>query len=74
MVKFNLILILRKKQTYVPFCHWNVNSRVAHNKMSLLTEYNSDYRYDINYMSESFLDSTISDDDDILPMDRYNLT
>ena len=42
--------------------------------MSLLTEYNSDYRYDINYMSESFLDSTISDDDDILRMDRYNLT
>ena len=42
--------------------------------MSLLTEYNSDYRYDINCMSESFLDSTISDDDDILGMDRYNLT
>ena len=54
-------------------CHWNVNSLLAHTKISLLAAYNSIYRYDIIYISESFFDSTISDDDNILHMEGYNL-
>ena len=41
--------------------------------MSLLTAYNSVYRYDSICISESFLDSIISDDDNILHMEGYNL-
>ena len=50
-----------------------MNSLVAHKKCLLLTAYNSVYRYDIICISDSFLDSTISDDDDILYMEGYNL-
>ena len=39
--------------------------------MSLLAAYNSVYRYDIIRISVSFLDSTISDDDNILHMEGY---
>ena len=30
----------KKEQTYVLFRHWNVNSLVTHNKISLLAAYN----------------------------------
>ena len=36
--------------------------------------HNSIHRYDNICISESFLDSTISDDDNILHMEGYNLT
>ena len=39
----------------------------------MLAAYNSVFRYDIICISEIFLDSTISDDDDILYMKGYNL-
>ena len=41
--------------------------------VALLPAYYSVYRYDIICISESFLDSTISDDDNNLHMDGYNL-
>ena len=49
-----------------------MNSLVAHKHIftSCKTFF---YRYDIIYISESFLDSTISDDDNILHMEGYNL-
>ena len=50
-----------------------MNSLVVHKKIYLLAAYNSVYRYDIICISESFLDSTISDDDNILHMEGYNL-
>ena len=63
----------KKEQTYFSLCHWNVISLAAHNKISLLAVYNSVYRYDIICISVSFLDLTISDDDNILHMEGYNL-
>ena len=51
---------------------WNVNSLVAHKNIALLAASNSVYRYDI-CISESFLDSTISDDDNSLHIEGYNL-
>ena len=63
----------KKEQTYFSLCHWNVNSLVAHKKTSSLAAYNSIYRYDIICISDSFLDSTISEDGNILHMEGYNL-
>ena len=50
-----------------------MNSLVAHKKTSLLAAYNSVYRYDIICISENFLDSTISDDNNIFHNEGYNL-
>ena len=46
----------KKEQTYFSLCHWNVNSLVAHKKISLLAAHNSIHRYDNICISESFLD------------------
>ena len=40
-------------------CHWNVNSILAHNKLSLLTAYNSALNYDLICLTETYLDSAI---------------
>ena len=40
-------------------CHWNVNSILAHNKLSLLTAYNSALNYDLICLTETYLDSTV---------------
>ena len=50
-----------------------MNILVAHNKTSLLAAYNPVYKYDIICISESFLESTISDNDSILHMEGYDL-
>ena len=52
-------------------CHWNVNSILAHGKLSLLTAYNSTQHYDIIYISEIYLDSSI--DENTLKFDGYSL-
>ena len=49
-----------------------MNSLVAHKKHYTISAYNSVYRYDI-ICKESFLDPTISDDDNILQVEEYNL-
>lgn len=56
----------KKELPCFPFCHWNVNSFVGHNKISLSAAHKSVYRHDISNKSEIFLDSIISDDDNIL--------
>ena len=40
-------------------CHWNVNSILAHNKLSLLTAYNSALNYDLICLTETYLNSTV---------------
>ena len=40
-------------------CHWNVNSILAHNKLSLLTAYNSALNYDLICLTETHLDSAV---------------
>ena len=39
--------------------HWNVNSILGHNKLSLLTAYNSALIYDLICLTETYLDSTV---------------
>ena len=45
-------------------CHWNLNSICAHNfaKLSLLRAYVSVHKFDIIFLSETYLDSSIDDD------------
>ena len=59
----------------ISICHWNLNGIAAHNyiKHSMLEAYNALYSYDLICISETFLDSSHSDDDHILNMQGYNL-
>ena len=60
-----------KNSKYVSCCHWNVNSILTHDKLSLLTAYNPTQHCDIIYISETYLDSLI--DENILKLDGYSL-
>ena len=53
------------------YCHWNVNSILAHSKLSLLTAYNSALNYDLICLTERYLDSTV--DPNNLLISGYNL-
>ena len=65
--------VLRKsKQDFFCF-HWNVNSILVHNKLSLLEAYNTIHKYDILCISETYLDSSVSVDDTTLSLPGYNL-
>ena len=55
--------------------HWNLNSLVAHNstKVALLKAYLSVQKFDIFCISETYLNSSITEDDDSLRIPKYNL-
>ena len=48
----------QKKTCYYSCCHWNVNSILAYDKISLLTTYNIAQKFAIICISETYLDST----------------
>ena len=60
---------------YLSICYWNLNSISAHNfiKLSLLRAYISINKIDIICFSETYLDSSISSDNDSLELPGYNL-
>ena len=66
-----------KRETfqYLKICHWNVNSLLAHNfqKVSLIEAYNSLHKHDFICISESFLDSSITTDDQSLYLNGYEM-
>ena len=47
--------------TSLSFCHWNLNSISAHDfvKVSLLEAYNAIHKFDIIYLSETFLNKLV---------------
>ena len=59
----------------LPICHWNVNDIYAHNyvKLSLLTAYLAFHNFDIICLSETYITSTNSPDDETLEISGYNL-
>ena len=63
-----------KKEIFFSFCHWNVNSLLAHNKLSMREAYNVAHKYDVICISESHLDSTFPLDDNSLSLNGYNVT
>ena len=56
-------------------CHWNVNILLAHNlsKLSQLEAYNSVYKHDFIYISETFFDPSIQEGDKNIQLDDCNL-
>ena len=54
-------------------CHWNLNSISANNfiKISLLRAYFSAHNFDILYLSDTYLDSSISSNDNNLTIPGY---
>ena len=63
------------KYSSLKFCHWNLNGLRAHNsvKKSLLQAYLIQHNYDIACISETFLNSTIQDDDESIKIDGYTM-
>ena len=57
------------------FCHWNLSSISAHNciKISLLKTYIATFKLDVICLSEFYLDSSISNDDNNLEIPGYDL-
>ena len=55
--------------------HWNLNSLVTNNftKVALLKAYLSVQRFDIFCISETYLSSSITEDDDSLQIPAYDL-
>ena len=56
-------------------CHWNLNSISTHNfiKLSLLRPYIAIHKFDVVCLSETYLNSSIPNDDVSLDVPRYNL-
>ena len=56
-------------------CHWNLNSISARNyiKLSFLKASIFTHKFDVICISEAYLDSDITDDDDNLKIEGYNL-
>ena len=63
-----------KRANFFSCCHWNVTSPLAHNKLSMLEAYNVAHKYDVTCISESYLDSTVTLDNNSLSLNGYNLT
>ena len=57
------------------FCFWNLNSIPANNfcKISLIEAYNSQHKFDIICLSETFLNSSYRSDDSDLHINGYKL-
>ena len=56
-------------------CHWNLNSLAADNylKVSLLRAYVAITKFDVVYLSETYLDSSYLSDNDNFYLPGYNL-
>ena len=65
----------RNPRAKLSICHWNLNSISAHNyvKLSLLSAYLSFHNFDIICLSETYLNSSNSPDDETLEISGYNL-
>ena len=63
------------KYLSLKFYHWNLNGLTAHDsiKISLLQAYIIQNNYDIIFLSETFLNSSIQTNDDRISIDGYNL-
>ena len=61
---------------YLSICHWNLNSIASHDflKVKLLTAYNVMHKFYIICISESYLNSDTSSNDDNLIILGYNMS
>ena len=65
-----------KDQSKLSICHWNIGSVSVHNfvKLHSLQAFISVHKFDIICLSETFPDSSYSNDDRNLIIDNYNMT
>ena len=63
------------KKSNIAFYHWKVNGLMAHNfiKVSLLQTLSVANDYDTICLTETFLDSSVENDDDRISISGYNL-
>ena len=73
-IKQSLVTKSNSSQSF-SICHWNFNSISAHNfiKVSLLKTFIATHKLDVICLSETYLDSSISNDDDNLEIPGYDL-
>ena len=64
-----------KEKSHITFCHWNLDGLTAHNfiTISLLETLAIAKDYDIICLTETFLDSSVENDDDQISIPGYNL-
>ena len=64
-----------KKSSAIKFCHWNLNRLAAHGfvKVPLIQAFITTHNFDIVYLAETFLDSTIPHDDENININGYSL-
>ena len=65
----------KEKIKNLSFCHWNVNSLIAHSltKIFHLKAYNAIYKHDFICISESFFDSSVTEGDENIQLNGCNL-
>ena len=63
----------KKEARFFSCFHWNINSILTHNKLSLLEAYNTVHKYDILCISETYLDSSALVDNTTPSLSGYNL-
>ena len=63
-----------KSSSTFSICHWDLNSKMAHSysKVLLLVVYIAAQKFDIVYISETYLDSSTAYDDGNLEIAGYN--
>ena len=64
-----------KRSSNIKFCHWNLNRQAAHDfiKVPLTEAFITASNIVIVFLSETFLDSTIPDDDVNIQINKYSL-
>ena len=64
-----------KKSSVIKFCHWNLNGLAANDflKASLIEAFITTHNFDIICLSETFLDSTVSQHDENIMINGYSL-
>ena len=64
-----------KRSSNIKFCHWNLNGLAAHDfiKVPLVEAFITSNNFDLVCLSETFLDSTIPNDDVNMQINGYSL-
>ena len=62
-----------KKSSVIKFCHWKLNGLAAHDflQVSLIEAFITTHNSDIICLSETFLDSTVSQHDENIMINGY---
>ena len=68
-------ILVRERDNTLSICHWNLNSVWVDDfsKIAQIFAFLNVHKFDIFCLSETFLDSSIQDDDQGLAIDGYSL-